>query len=123
MAEGQVRAGMDVSVLATWTTEKGFPPAEHMRERGAKVEVVGPATGKLSRHPQLRGAVEAAVSRADVVHIHALWEEVQHRGARVCQRRGVPYVVTPHGMLSPWSFGSGTVVNRWGKRVYMAVRL
>jgi glycosyltransferase involved in cell wall biosynthesis len=123
MAQGQLRAGLDVSVLATWANESGFPLAEHMRGRGVKVEMVGRASGKLSRHPRLREAVDAAVAGADVVHVHALWEEAQHQAARACQRRGKPYVITPHGMLSPWSFANGTAINRWGKRVYMAMRL
>jgi glycosyltransferase involved in cell wall biosynthesis len=94
-----------------------------MRANGVKVELIGPATGKLSRHPGLRAAVDAAVGRADVVHIHALWEEIQHQAARACRRIGKPYVITPHGMLSPWSFSSGSAINRWGKRAYMALRL
>ena len=55
----------------------------------------------------------------DVVHIHGVWEEVQHRAARACQRLGVPYVMTPHGMLDPWSLAQGTLK----KKLYIALRM
>jgi len=123
LAEAQARAGLDVSVLATWQNQTGFPVAEQMRAAGVKVNLIGPASGKLSRHPSLVMATEGAVGRAEVVHVHALWEEIQHRAMRAAKRQGVPYVVTPHGMLSPWSFSNGSVINRLGKRAYLTLRL
>jgi glycosyltransferase involved in cell wall biosynthesis len=123
LADAQVRAGMDVTVIATWQITSGFAQAERLRAAGVKVEMIGQAHGKLSRHPELAAAVDRAVAQSDVVHIHALWEEIQHRAARSAQRRGVPYIITPHGMLSPWSRAQGSVVNRWGKRLYLSARL
>jgi glycosyltransferase involved in cell wall biosynthesis len=123
LAEAQRRAGLDVSVMATWQIKTGFPLAERLRAAGVKVELIGQAYGKLSRHPDLAAAVDRAVGNADVVHVHALWEEIQHQAPRAAQRRGVPYVVTPHGMLAPWSRTQGGWVHRWGKRAYLALRL
>ena len=123
MAAAQAAAGLKVSVLATWQIQSGFPLAQQLRDKGVAVDLIGQATGKLSRHPDLAGAVDRSVGEAGVVHIHALWEEIQHQTARAAQRRDVPYVVTPHGMLSPWSRAQGTVVNRWGKKLYLAARL
>ncbi|MEO6437150.1 MAG: glycosyltransferase [Tepidisphaeraceae bacterium] len=123
LAEAQARAGLDVSVLATWQITSGFPLAERLRSNGVPVTLVGPAIGKLSRHADLAGATDRAVAVADVVHIHALWEQVQQDAAVAARRRGVPYVVTPHGMLSPWSLSQGKWLNRWGKQLYLSMRL
>ena len=123
LAEAQRRAGLDVSVIATWQIKSGFPLAERLRAADVKVELIGQAHGKLSRHPDLAAAVDRAVAGADVVHVHALWEEIQHQASRAAQRRGVPYVVTPHGMLAPWSLSQGGLVHRLGKRAYLAWRL
>ena len=123
LAEAQRQAGMDVRVLATWQIKSGFPYAERLRSKGVPVTLIGRATGKLSRHPDLAAAVDRAVADADVVHIHALWEQIQHEAAVAARRRGVPYVITPHGMLSPWSRTQGRWFNRWGKRLYLALRL
>src|SRR5207253_7680037 len=56
---------------------------------------------------------------ADVVHIHGLWEEIQHQAARSSRQSGVPYVFRPCGMLDPWALSQG----RWRKRLFMALRL
>jgi glycosyltransferase involved in cell wall biosynthesis len=50
-------------------------------------------------------AVLAARSGAvDVVHIHGCWNLFGWAAAAWCRRAGVPYVVSPRGMLYPWSF-------------------
>jgi glycosyltransferase involved in cell wall biosynthesis len=119
LSAAQARAGADVTILATWKIRDGIPVAEDLRRRGVKVIHVGPATGKLSRHPLLTAHAIAAVAEADVVHVHGLFEEVQHQAARTCRRFGKPYVITPHGMLSPWNMSR----SKWGKRLYMLWRL
>jgi glycosyltransferase involved in cell wall biosynthesis len=120
LAAAQVAAaGMDVTVLATWKIRDGFPVADELRGHGVEVIHVGPAKGKLSSHPMLRHHATAAVAAADIVHVHGLFEDAQHHGARAAQRRGVPYIITPHGMLSPWNMSR----NRLFKRIYLAVRL
>src|SRR5688572_12894216 len=119
LAPAQVEAGLQVSVLATHRGDEDVALAERLRKAGVAVELVGPATGPLRRHPALASSVTAAVGRAEVVHVHALWEEIQHQAARVARRAGVPYLVTPHGMLDPWSLSQ----SRWKKRLYLAWRL
>jgi len=111
--------GLDVTVAATWQETTGFPVADDLRANGVKVRHIGQATGKLSRHPQLAAITDELVGGADIVHIHALWEEIQHCAARSAQRRGIPYVITPHGMLDPWNMSRGWLT----KRLYLALRL
>jgi glycosyltransferase involved in cell wall biosynthesis len=122
-ARALVREGLDISVAATWQNPSGFPLAERLRSGGVAVTLIGPARGKLSRHPQLPSIIRGAVADADIVHIHALWEDIQHFAARQAQRQRVPYVITPHGMLAPWSLSQGRWFNRLGKRLYLAARL
>ena len=38
----------------------------------------------------------------DVVHLHEMWHPLVAAAAAVARKQGVPYVVTPHGMLDPW---------------------
>ena len=44
--------------------------------------------------------------KADVVHFHGLWMPSHYRAYRQCRQRGVPYVMSPHGMLEPWALRS-----------------
>jgi glycosyltransferase involved in cell wall biosynthesis len=48
-----------------------------------------------------------------VVHDHGIWELFHCRVAWLCQRFSLPRVVSPRGMLEPWSMGH----KKWKKRV------
>jgi glycosyltransferase involved in cell wall biosynthesis len=39
----------------------------------------------------------------DLLHIHGIWRPKASRMAREAARKGVPYLVSPHGMLEPWA--------------------
>ena len=55
--------------------------------------------------------------RADVLHLHGIWESILRTGAAEARRLGKPYVVAPHGMLDPWSLAQ----RRWKKRLALAM--
>jgi glycosyltransferase involved in cell wall biosynthesis len=38
-----------------------------------------------------------------LVHFHGLWQPAHARLAKRCLAAGIPYVVSPHGMLEPWA--------------------
>lgn len=48
----------------------------------------------------------------DIVHIHALWLLDMVRAMNWCRRRGIPYVVSPHGGLMPRVFSKGRLKKR-----------
>lgn len=119
LAAAQVRAGLDVRVVATWQDPDAHRSAERLKQLNVGVRMIGKAHGKLSRHPEIISALEEELESADVLHIHALWEEIQHQAARAAQRMNKPYVLTPHGMLDPWNMRK----SRLGKQLYLALRL
>ncbi len=49
----------------------------------------------------LAKALRGALPHADVLHIHGLWNRVVWAAARAARRAGVPYVLSPRGMLEP----------------------
>src|SRR5690348_13524150 len=82
LAVAQQRADLDVTLLATWTGP--VPDATtiaRLESAGVKLRLVGPATGRLVRHPDLARATAESVANADVVHIAAVWEQIQHEAA------------------------------------------
>src|SRR5688572_4202868 len=81
LAGAQARAGVDVTVLATYTAGADLSAAEQLRRNVARVELVGPCARLMSRHPELATTTDRFVGRADVAHIHAMWEDVQHQAA------------------------------------------
>lgn len=94
-------------------------PAETLRGRGISVDLIGPVAGPLSRHPDIAPTVQKRMANVDVVHVHALWEEIQHQAALASRRANIPYLIRPCGMLDPWSLRQ----SRWKKKLYMAWRL
>jgi glycosyltransferase involved in cell wall biosynthesis len=119
LACAQQRAGIDVRAISTFRQGESRQAAEQMEAAGVNVQLIGPASGPLVRHPQIQSRLEQEIAQADIVHIHALWEEIQHRAARLAQRRGLPYIIRPCGMLDPWSLSQG----KWKKKIYLALRL
>lgn len=119
LVSAQAAVGLQVSVLASWTPEANLDAAENLRRKGVDVRLIGPCRGPFRSHPDIAPASAQTVAQADVVHIHALWEEVQHQAARAARRQKVPYIIRPCGMLDPWSLAQ----SRWKKKIYMLWRL
>jgi glycosyltransferase involved in cell wall biosynthesis len=119
LSKAQVLAGKQVTVLTTWSSEAEVLVAQALRQAGVKVILVGPSRGPLGRHTDLHRKVWEAVAQADVVHVHGLWEDIQHEAASAAQRRGMPYLMRPCGMLDPWSLAH----HRTRKLLYMTWRL
>jgi glycosyltransferase involved in cell wall biosynthesis len=53
--------------------------------------------------PKLRSVFRKSVKHYDLVHLHTLWSYCSRVVKKYCRRRGIPYVVMPHGMLDPAS--------------------
>ena len=64
---------------------------------------------RLGRSPRLRQDLRRSVRGYDVVHIHSLYLDPQRAAAKEARRRGVPYIVSPHGALDPWLRRRGRV--------------
>jgi glycosyltransferase involved in cell wall biosynthesis len=119
LATAQAAAGLQVSVFATFCAGADVSVVERLRAAGVGVQLVGPCRPRMAAHPRIGPEIERSIITSDVVHIHALWEEVQHRAASSARRQHVPYLIRTCGMLDPWSFSQ----NRWKKRLYMAWRM
>jgi glycosyltransferase involved in cell wall biosynthesis len=50
----------------------------------------------------------------DIVHLHAIFSLTNAPAYRLCQRHGIPYVISPHGMLEMWAMS----YKRWKKLPY-----
>lgn len=83
-----------------------------------------PAIEGMDRMAQAHGwAVEriqkkiqpAPNNTSQLVHFHGLWELSHWRASRWCRRHGVPYLVSPHGMLEPWALRH----RGWKKSIYL----
>lgn len=46
-----------------------------------------------------------------VLHLHGLWQRDHFVMAKKCMQKGIPTIVSPHGMLEPWPFR-----HKWWKK-------
>jgi glycosyltransferase involved in cell wall biosynthesis len=90
------------------------PPAAH-RVGGVEAAIQGLAAAL--RFAGAEVTLDSTGVEADVAHFHGLWQPQHRRAARGLVARGVPYVVSPHGMLEPWAWRH----KRWKKWPYFAL--
>jgi glycosyltransferase involved in cell wall biosynthesis len=110
------RAGTEIEVFTTTadgTRELQPSPPDGDRYEGVAVRyypLVPPR--QLFRTSGLGAALEAAVARADLIHIHALWNMPAWTAAHLARRVDVPYVISPRGMLDTGSLAHHAVRKR-----------
>lgn len=101
------RAGDNENRLARVSTEvPGFD-----RVKVAFLPPITRAERYLGRHA--RAWTRAYGRTFDVVHIHGVWESFQDAAAKAARAAGVPYIITPHGMLDEWALKR----KAWKKRL------
>ena len=116
-----IREAVDVQVFTTDANgAEALPAAVTQRSTFEDVAVryfgrTRPSSPIGSR--ALAAALRQEVGGYDVVHIHGLWNRVVWAAAREAVRAGVPYVLSPRGMLEP----AARAHHRWRKRAAWAL--
>jgi glycosyltransferase involved in cell wall biosynthesis len=116
LAAAQAALGHDVTLAAFGPLAvdrlsgllSGVPNAERLRLRW--VTPVGRLSAALGLG--LRRELQDVVESSDVVHTHGVWDVLIRAACQLAYRRGVPYVVAPHGMLDPWSLAQRATKKR-----------
>ena len=72
--------------------------------------------------PQLGARLSAAIEEfvPDVIHIHGAWWAAQAFAASSATKRGIPFVISFHGMLEPYHWSERGRFQLLRKRVYSA---
>lgn len=104
LCKALTRAGVSVDVVTTTANGSGdeLPAvvAEPVDLEGVRVRYFPLASPRrLWNAPLLRAALARETGSYDLVHIHGLWHLPAWDAARAARRAGVPYFVSPRGML------------------------
>jgi glycosyltransferase involved in cell wall biosynthesis len=110
LAEQCAAQGHAVSVI---TTSIGTPHEDRIsplqeERRGVRVmyyPAVRTPVGIFSN--AMTNAAKNALQEVDICHITGVWQPSVLAPGRLCRRIGVPYVTSPRGALSPYSFRDG----------------
>ena len=106
MAKGLSEAGMDVTLMTFCSDDLNIHSLE-----GTGV------TLKLLNGGMDSGEMEDFFEKEsfDIVQMQSLWDLEYHKLAQICRHHHIPYIITPRGMLEPWSLSQ----KKWKKKVAM----
>ena len=116
LCEALVRRGHDVELFVTERSpDRDGSVADVVDRYGLKVTCFPiQFPGEYGLSVPLAKALWSRVEDFDVVHIHSLYRFHSAATALVCQRRSVPYIVSPHGSLDAYHW----LQKRWKKAPY-----
>ena len=105
LARAQHRLGSDVHVFTTNVDGDGtssVPLEEPVPLEGVQVSYFPvPTARRLYWSPRMTRALGREVPTFDIVHLHSVFLLPTSTASRIARRRGVPYVLSPRGMLVP----------------------
>jgi glycosyltransferase involved in cell wall biosynthesis len=102
-----------VTTTANGEAELPASTSDCDRYDGVRVRYVQAAFPRRFFGARVRAPLAAALERADVCHIHGVWNVPEWWASYLARTRRRPYVVSPRGMLQPQAVRRG----RWRKSV------
>ena len=104
LVKGLAELGVDITLM----TVKSENMNTHALEgTTAKLKVLTPSFSKKEIAKYL------ADERFDLIQIQSMWDLPYHKVMVEARRLGIPYIVTPRGMLEPWSLSQ----KKWKKKL------
>jgi glycosyltransferase involved in cell wall biosynthesis len=110
LCKGLLRAGIEVEVVTTTANGRTPLPAsspEGTRYEGVMVRYTPAAFPRRFFGAKIRRPLADAIERADICHIHGVWNVPEWWASYLARAARVPYVVSPRGMLQPQAMQRG----------------
>ena len=116
LARAQAAMGEEVCVLVNQAAHS--IERNDLEKSGVSFVDLAPPLSLVRPQKTTLQVLAAQIERADIVHIHGLWEQPQHSAAALARQYRRPYLIRPCGMLDAWCLNQ----KRWKKRFYYAWR-
>ncbi|HKT81149.1 MAG TPA: glycosyltransferase [Vicinamibacterales bacterium] len=117
LCQGLQTAGIEVEVITTTANGTASLPESRAgafdRYDGVPVHYAPRAFPPVFFNAAVAEPISRALGRADLCHIHGLWNVPAWVAARTALRMNVPFVISPRGMLQPAALQQ----SRWKKRL------
>lgn len=88
-------------VIELITSKSDAPILQHFKQTNGKISLL-----KSLRLSKLDLPIKA-LKETDLFHGHGLWQMPVHQMASYARKHNKPYIITPRGMLEPWSLAQG----------------
>src|SRR5262245_47648482 len=104
LCQGLQRAGISVEVMTTAANggdELAASPEEGSEYEGVPVRYLPRAFPRRYFGARMRALLARGLGRVDLCHVHGIWNAPEWTATRLARARGVPYVLSPRGMMLP----------------------
>lgn len=108
--------GVGVS-CEVYSHESKNPNDKFLKEAGIPVHLKKRARFTIGQILD-RGLIEGINLGGSIAHIQNIWDPALHHVAKECRKRGTPYVISPRGMLEPWSLKQKRMKKQLGLAIY-----
>ena len=88
-----------------------FTPPPAQRAGGLDAAIRNLREALVTSGVTIDEALPETLDGPHLAHFHGLWQPPHATLARACRQRGIPYIVSPHGMLEPWAWR-----HKWWKK-------
>lgn len=93
LAKGLANCGVDTTLLTCYSDDMNI----HLLENSSV------ALKTIESHIKEKELENIIVrGKYQLIHSQNLWNPLYHKVARIAQRHGIPYIMTPRGCLEPW---------------------
>jgi len=109
MAKGLSEAGVEVTLMTNYSEDMNTHALD-----GTNVTLY------VLKEGFKRADVEKYIIKEgfDIVQLQSLWSLDYHMIAQICRRHHIPYLITPRGMLEPWSMKQKAFKKRLAMLLY-----
>lgn len=106
LVKGLAEIGVDITLM-TFRTEDMNTHA--LEGTSAKLKVLDTGTSASEMEKYILS------EKFDLIQMQSLWAKSYHQIARIACKHDIPYIITPRGMLEPWSLSQ----KKWKKKLAM----
>ena len=112
LCEGLSNLGHEVEVFtsnAGLNHQPELPLNQEIIRNGVKVTYFAQKSGMGIYCPGMEQAVTARAKEFDIIHITGVWQRTSGAACKAAKNHSIPYIVSPRGALSPYSWRQKTV--------------
>lgn len=106
LVKGLAEVGVDITLMTFCSDDMNTHALDGTT---AKLKVLEPGTSAKYLEEYILS------ERFDLIQMQSLWAKSYHQVARIARKHDIPYIITPRGMLEPWSLSQ----KKWKKKLAM----
>ena len=104
LVKGLAEVGVDITLMTFRSDDMNTHALEGT---SAKLKVLEPGTSAKEIEEYI------LAEKFDIIQMQSMWAKSYHQVAQIARKHNIPYLITPRGMLEPWSLSQ----KKWKKKL------